>query len=208
MPSTFQALAVILVALLPGGLFMWAVERLVGRYGIGFSDRLLRFVGVSTILHALVAPVTYKLWHDYFRTDAVRQGSVLPWWLWPVGIGYVAVPIVAGTLLGLALNRWSLPAVIEGSNPAPTAWDHLLSRQPDGWIRMKLKSGAWIGGAYAEDSYAGGYPEPADIFVSKAVEIDAETGEFVRDAQGKAKFKEYGFVVRWAEIEYLEFAPR
>lgn len=208
MPSTFQALAVVLVALLPGGLFMWAVERLAGRYGIGFSDRLLRFVGVSVMLHVVAAPVTYKLWYDYFRAEARPEDTLLPLWLWPVAGAYVAVPILLGTLLGVGLRKWDLPALIAGANPAPTAWDHVLSANPDGWIRMKLKSGAWIGGAYAEESYAGGYPEPADMFVSEAVEIDPQTGEFVRDPRGQPVLKGYGFIVRWAEIEYLEFAAR
>ena len=58
MPSTFEARSVVLLALLPGGLFMWALERLVGRYGIGLSDRVLRFVAASTILHVFAAPLT------------------------------------------------------------------------------------------------------------------------------------------------------
>jgi hypothetical protein len=132
---------------------------------------------------------------------------MLPLWLWPVSIAYVGVPIVLGTLLGLGLNRWSLPEVVAGANPAPTAWDHVLSRNPDGWIRMKLKSGAWIGGAYSGDSYAGGYPENADIYVSVAADIDPESGEFVRDKAGDPILKEEGLLVRWEEIEFLQFGP-
>ena len=208
MPGTFQALAVVLIGLLPGGLFIWATERLVGRYGIDFSDRLLRFVGVSALLHVIAAPATYHIWRTYLRPDAQPPDASLPLWLWPVAGLYVGLPIVLGTLIGLGLRKWDLPAVVAGSNPAPTAWDHVLSTNPDGWIRMKLKSGAWIGGAYAEDSYAGGYPEPADIFVSEAVEIDSATGEFAKDRRGRPLLKGCGFIVRWAEVEYLEFAPR
>ena len=47
MPNTFQALAVLLVALLPGALYVWSFERQAGRWGIGLSDRVLRFVGGS-----------------------------------------------------------------------------------------------------------------------------------------------------------------
>ena len=50
MPDTFQALAVITIALLPGALYVWAFERQAGRWGIGFSDRALRFVGGSALL--------------------------------------------------------------------------------------------------------------------------------------------------------------
>jgi hypothetical protein len=73
---------------------------------------------------------------------------------------------------------------------------------------MRLKSGTWIGGAYAEGSYAGGYPEPSDIYVSQAAVVDPETGEFERHPSGKPKLSAYGFLVRWSEIEFLDFAKR
>lgn len=38
MPSTFHASAVVLVALLPGALYVCAFERQAGRYGTGLSD--------------------------------------------------------------------------------------------------------------------------------------------------------------------------
>lgn len=41
----------------------------------------------------------------------------------------------------------------------PTAWDAVFSPHPAGWILMKLKSGDWMGGEYAEGSYAAGYRE-------------------------------------------------
>lgn len=208
MPNTFQGLIVVLVALLPGALFMWAVERLVGRYGIGFSDRLLRFIGVSTVLHVVAAPATYRIWHAYVRDGAQPADELLPLWLWPVLALYVAVPILLGMLVGQAFNRWNLPEIVTGANPAPTAWDHVFSGNPNAWVRLKLKSGDWIGGAYGGTSYAGGYPEPADLFVSIAAEVDPDTGEFARHPNNNPVLQDYGFLVRWDEVEFLQFAPR
>ena len=67
MPDTFQAVAVAVVALLPGALYVWAFERQAGRWGIGLSDRLLRFVGGSALFHAAAAPLTYWIWADRYR---------------------------------------------------------------------------------------------------------------------------------------------
>ena len=69
--------------------------------------------------------------------------------------------------------------VITGSNPAPRAWDYLFGLRPEGWIRLKLKSGGWLAGAYAvqEDdlrSYASGYPEKQDLFLVDMAEVDPE----------------------------------
>jgi hypothetical protein len=208
MPSTFAALAVVLVALLPGGLYLWAVERLVGRWGIGVSDRLLRFIGVSAFLHALAAPATYAIWHDYLRTDAVPEGRSLPLWLWPVLAAYVVGPTLLGTGVGLAMRRWELPELLVGATRPPTAWDDLFSKHKEGYIRMKLKSGPFVGGALAAGSCIGGYPEPADIYIADAIETDPHTGEFAKTAAGDPVFTGYGFLVRWGEVEYLDFAPR
>jgi hypothetical protein len=59
MPETFQSLAVLVLALLPGSLYVWAFERQAGAWGIRLADRLFRFVGFSAVLHALIAPITY-----------------------------------------------------------------------------------------------------------------------------------------------------
>lgn len=208
MPTSFDALAVLVIAILPGASFMWALERIVGGWGIGFSDRVLRFIGVSAILHLLAAGGTYLLWFNYFREGAWNAADKLPWWLWLVVAAYVLIPIVLGTLFGLAVRHKNLPEWLTGSNPAPTAWDQVFFDAPDAWIRMKLKSGPFIGGAFAKGSYAGGYPEPADLWLKEAAEVDPDTGEFARDAHGQAKLKGYGLLVRWDELEYLEFAPR
>src|SRR3546814_6777446 len=81
---------------------MWAFERQAGRWGIGLSDRLLRFVGGSAIFHAAVAPVTHWLWST--RWESARAGSSLPWWLWIVGLGYVSIPVALGTSVGLGVR--------------------------------------------------------------------------------------------------------
>ena len=55
MLETFQSLAVLVLALLPGALYVWALERQTGAWGIRLSDRLFRFVGFSAVLHAVLA---------------------------------------------------------------------------------------------------------------------------------------------------------
>lgn len=92
---------------------------------------------------------------------------------------------------------------------APTAWDNLFSDRPDGWVRIRLKSGAWVGGALragvsGRESYAGGHPEPADLFVAYAVEVDPETGEWVADADGEPRSRDAGILVQWQDVELLE----
>jgi hypothetical protein len=53
-------------------------------------------------------------------------------------------------------------------------------------------------------SYAAGYPEPQDLYLAASVEVDPETGEFALD-DGRPQLGPGGLLVRWEEVEYLEF---
>ena len=206
MPTTFQAVAAFLIAILPGALTVWGFERVSGRWAIGLSDRILRFLGVSAVLHALAAPATYLVWHSYLRTGAYPSGEKLPLSLWGVALAYVAVPLGLGSLIAYGVKvEWPGFAKIVGATKAPTAWDAVFASEPtDLYVLMKLKSGEWVGGQYVEGSYVGGYPEPADIYLRRELQVDQDTEDFVHDANGEAVPEgEYGLLVRWSEIEFL-----
>jgi uncharacterized protein DUF6338 len=83
MPETFQALLVLVLALLPGALYVWAFERLAGAWRVRFSDRVFRFVEVSAVFHALSAPLTYWLWVEFIDSGKLASGEI-PLILWAV----------------------------------------------------------------------------------------------------------------------------
>jgi hypothetical protein len=131
----------------------------VGAWGVSLADRLLRFVATSALFHLAAAPLSYVLWRDYLRNGFTGPDPTLPLWLWLVAGIYVALPIALGVVIGQgALKGHKLALRLAGSNAAPTAWDFLFSPSPNGWVRCKLKSGTWVGGAFADGSYAGGHP--------------------------------------------------
>lgn len=107
MPETFQALLVLVLALLPGALYVWAFERLAGAWGVRFSDRVLRFVEVSALVHAPLAPLTYWLWIEFVRSGRLAAGHV-PLALWLVPLRYVALPIAGGSAVGAATRKGRL----------------------------------------------------------------------------------------------------
>lgn len=209
MPTSFQAVAVLVVALVPGALYVWSFERRAGRWGIGLSDRIFRFIGVSAIFHTLLAPATYWFWSTQWSRLRDQDGP--SWWLWAVAVGYVALPLLVGSWVGYATrkgSRWAL--FFTGPDPAPRAWDYLFQGNRDGWIRLKLKSGTWVAGAYATSvgglrSYAAGYPEDQDFFLATTVSVDPDTGAFLFDEKNEVVLQEGGLLVRWDEVEYLQF---
>lgn len=209
MPTSIQAAAALVISLLPCALYIWSFERQAGRWGVGLSDRLLRFVGASAVFHALVAPASYLLWREYWPT--VQAAGALSWWLWVVPMAYVVLPLAAGTAIGNGSRQGhSWARFFTGPDPAPRAWDYLFQGSRDGWIRLRLKSGGWIGGAFATTesglkSYTAGYPESQDIFLATAVDLDPDTGAFLFQDDGSPSLRSGGVLVRWEEVEYLEF---
>jgi hypothetical protein len=210
MPDTFQALIVLIIALLPGALYTWSFERLVGAWGVGLADRVLRFVGASAVFQAVIAPFTVWVWRTYVLTGRLQDGD-LPAALWLAPLLYVIIPISLGVVVGHGtVNERHWSKAFTGPSPAPRAWDHLFGRRPDGWVRLRLKSGVWLGGAFTSageglDSYAAGYPDDQDLFLAEAYSVDPETGEFELDEHGDVVATGSGILVRWAEVEYLDF---
>ncbi|MCW2783530.1 MAG: hypothetical protein JWP74_47 [Marmoricola sp.] len=209
MPSTFQAVGAVVVALLPGALYIWSFERLAGSWGISLSDRAFRFVGASAFMHAFLAPATYTLWAT--QRTKLDHGLKVSWWLWALALGYVFVPFALGSAVGWATrNSKAWARLFTGPDPAPRAWDYLFQAKRDGWIRMRLKSGVWIAGAHGTAangvrSYTAGYPEPQDMYLAMGVEVDRDTGDFAYDENGSPTVLAGGLLVRWDEVEYLEY---
>lgn len=50
-----------------------------------------------------------------------------------------------------------------------------------------------------------GYPEPQDLYLAASVEVDPDTGEFALGDDGRPRLGSGGLLVRWEEVEYLEF---
>ena len=199
---------VLFVALLPGAFFVWGFERNAGRYGIGLRDRVLRLVGTSAVFLALSSSVLYWLYARYWHS--LIAGESLPVWLLVVPIVYGATPGTLGLILGRQVRygvRWA--RTLAGADRAPRAWDHLFQDHEPGWVRCRLKSGTWVGGMYAEVEkrrpYASGYPEIQELYLTRTLQIDPEDGSFVLDEEDQLIQGAGGLLMRWEEIEVMEF---
>lgn len=203
----FDAAMLVLIALLPGALFTWSYERWAGRFGIGLQDRVLRFVGGSAVLLSAFAAPLYWLYSNHWATVITR--GPLPKGLALFPILYTGLPLFAGGLLGYGWSKnWNWARFLGGKRRAPRAWDHMFQDGPTGWMRCKLKSGAWIGGAFGlyngRKPYAAGYPEPADIYLTATLSLNPETGE-IDTSEGNQVVRDSSILIGWEEIEYLEF---
>jgi hypothetical protein len=209
--DTFQAVAVVILALLPGALYMWAREQRTGRWGVGQADRVLRFVGASSLLHVMLAPLTYYGYGELIQSGRLARGEPLSWWYWLLAIAYVFMPIGAGRLVGTGVRKnWDWVRWIGDIHPAPRAWDFLFARDGlAGWIILRTKDDQWLGGFWAESdegglqSYASGYPDTQELYLVEQFSVD--DGKIVVDDEGDPATLGRSLLVRWDEIAYLEF---
>lgn len=209
MISTFQAVAVAVLAILPGAAYVFAYERQAGAFGVGLPDRFVRFLAASAVMHALLSAGTYALYREAVLSGDLSAGRVPLWAVEVAAVAYLALPTVAGTAVGRGKKNgrpWA--SLLVGPSPEPRAWDYLWSGRPVGFVRARLKSGGWIGGYFAShdgrESYAAGYPEPGDLYIARRAEMDPETGDFVTDEDGDAVLLPTGLLVRWDEIDVLD----
>jgi Family of unknown function (DUF6338) len=204
-PETVQALAIAVVAVLPGAVGVWGYERRVGKWSIASPDRVIRFVATSAAFHAALAPLTYWLWRHYVHSERLDRHDTLPVLLWLALLLYLAVPYALGRMVGWVVTGDLRVGWLREANPAPRSWDFFFARKPSGWLRIRLKSGRWIGGAYAPGSHASGYPEALDLYLVAAAEMDQESGEFLLDEAGDPVLRTGTLFVAGTEIEYFEF---
>jgi hypothetical protein len=215
-PDSFQALTILFLAVFPGAVFVYALERMTGAWGIKATDRILRFVVLSTVLLVLAVPYAYTQWRRFILSDHIASGHAFPWSPYLVALGYLVVlPALAGTLVGWAMgsgHRW--PGRLFGHQvTAPRAFDYLFGGERNGYVRILLKVDPprWVAGAYVtvDDNnrgYVAGYPESPDIYLPVQLECDEASGAFEFDEHGDVIPRERSsLLVDGGSIAYLEF---
>ncbi|HET9877025.1 MAG TPA: DUF6338 family protein [Mycobacterium sp.] len=218
MPSTFQALGVALLALLPGALYELAREQRSGRWGLRGADQLFRLLAFSVVFQVVISPLTYWLYAHYIVTEHLRQGRPVSGWLWVLLLGYLLGPFAFGrfTVLGYryrsrrGASAWErfvarVVNLYTDVAPAPRAWDYLFSyRDRTGWIIVHLKDGSRIAGAWTSSSYVAGYPDDQDLYLSDQVELSTD-GRFRLGDDGLPHSLGKSLLIRWDEVRYLDF---
>jgi Family of unknown function (DUF6338) len=214
MPTTLEALAVALLAIVPGAAFIWGMERLTGAWGIKATDRVLRFLGFSVFIHILISPLTYYLWTRYIHSGHIGRGEPLPYWLYQLAILYVLLPFLLGSIAGYAVvngNPWAV-RLFGYQARAPRAWDALFAQAPVGYMRILLKTEPprWIAGAYITSengrrSASSIYPETEDLYLAVRLQCDPDTGAFDFRSDGTPIRQNGGILIRREDVLYFEF---
>jgi hypothetical protein len=199
LPSTVQELAILLLTALPGLVYLAVRERLLGprppEQELG--SRILRAVAVSVVLDSLymmaLGPQLARLLSNKAGAfaDVVRQPRVA---------GLAALALIVAVPAAVAVGE---AAVLRRRRKArhdetPTAWDALFLRRGSCFIRVRLKSGIWVGGWYGRGSNASAYPQPADLYLESQRRMNPD-GTFGQKVPGTG-----GVYIRASDVEVLE----
>ncbi|HXA27623.1 MAG TPA: DUF6338 family protein [Candidatus Angelobacter sp.] len=120
MPGTFEALGVLVLAIVPGYLARSAWSR--GKtFSRSTSDLTLvvQSIALSLVIQAALSPITFWLFYDV-RDHLDEHPRRLAFW---VVVGFVLVPLIGGYLTGKASDRVA----------------RAVGGQPDGWWRREAR---------------------------------------------------------------------
>lgn len=217
MISTFQALLVALVAVLPGALYTIAREHRTAAWSLDDAAReIIRFLAVSAAFHAVLAPITFYAYRKLIKTGALAAGDVSLWW-WPVLLLYMVLPFALGEITARSrqwgpssgtFKRWLRRGIslYTATSPEPRAWDRVFSR-PDGigLMRLRLTDGSWKAGPFDGASYASNMQGDQDLYLADQVEL-TDDGHFVVNADQTPNLLGVGLLIRWSEVRYAEIS--
>lgn len=194
-PSTFQALAVILLAIVPGFIAtnFWLHTKTWKGRGPDLQT-VLQSLAVSLLIQAIMAPVTI-VWLYPVRNKLEQH----PWWVagW-AGLVVLIVPCLGGILLGRLADIIFDPQTLSTNggvrrglawffrpSPPPTIWDWLFTSQvPSGsYIVVEFDNGRRIAGTFEAGAVAMTSPEPQGLFLPREWSVDSN-GDLLQEVPG------------------------
>ena len=195
MPSTLTALALLLVAVVPGAVALTAYEHAAGRTRGDSNDRIVRFVVATALLAPVVVMFAWLFWRRVLHVpngaggfrNVLRDGQPSAWWtLAPPA--YITAAASAGWIAGSGRERWMRWRMSRRSNrnaPRGTRpWDMLFAGGDPSVVACRLRDGRAVGGLFGGASFASyGSAAERELVLERAYQVD-EDATVLRDEQG------------------------
>ena len=202
MPTTFQALLILVLFIVPGFIMM---QTFTGARA--YSERSdLKFVIQSalfgSLIHIFFAWWTIELYSSYVD-GALLTDSFGQFYLW-LAVVIFAAPALAGTIAGrlarnVRISAWFLNIGIPISQRVPTAWDEVFQDGCGYWVIIELVDGSKVGGKYSTNSAVATSPSSRDIYIEEVYNIDEN------DSFGDAMVGTKGAWVDGTQIKLIKF---
>jgi hypothetical protein len=190
MPTTIEALLIAALVLAPGYIFTQIARRVIAHIEEPTDIRfLLTIISAGTAIHVLIFFWTVRI-VEFYRVDglAKHQWEAYAWaistvFLIPIGLGVLAGQLSLRTPVDRVLDRIGLGYI----DRMPSAWDYVMRREEQGYVRVHLKDNQGIvAGAYGDRSFGSLNSKRSGIFLEETWQLD-DVGNFaqrVADTRG------------------------
>jgi len=180
-PTTYEALVIVVLIFVPGIIFSQLVRRAIMFYPEQMHGwHFLSFGAVGLFLHTLMFPFGTKWVIDWYVAGTIDKywfwtflWFVFTIFLWPVLTGIGTSVVVRYQWVDDQLDKVGMGR----ADRTPSAWDWAVDLHESRWIKVHLRDGTVIGGFYATESLAAVYSSQKDIYLEQMWLIGPE-GEF------------------------------
>ncbi len=204
-PSTSVGLLITVLFVVPGSVYQFVRSRLRGPApdDASATNRVLRALAVSaflaTVYAAAAGPHLVRLARDASEQATVYEqllahGRELA--LWALGLLFLVPAALAVLDFARVKYGWTLRLTYD---PTPRAWDYAFREIEPTYVRVLTPDGVWLGGWYGPNSFVSSYPEPREIYIEVAHQMNAD-GSFGAEQPGSG-----GLYVRCDDARAVEF---
>ncbi len=185
-PTSVEAIAVIVLFLIPGYVFLQFTKSAVAFIPQSVDARY--FFAVITwggLIHFAASRWTIPI-IDWYQNDQLDEHTayVLRWAVLTLGVGPLVAGVVGAWFIKLSWINKALGLIaMDYVSRTPSAWN-FATRTGAAWIRVHLKDGTIIGGVYEENSFADDTDEK-DIFLEQVYNLN-DAGDFTDPVKGNA----------------------
>lgn len=205
LPASAAQLVIALLFIVPGSIYQAVRQRLRGPApdDVNFSNKLFRALGVSTALMAiyvaLLGRALLPLVEESSATGPSWRGAVQH----ASELGWISIALL---LVVPALLAFCDYVRVSGSislkdltyDPTPRAWDYAFADIEPCYIRVLTVDGVWLGGWFGSKSFISSFPEPREIYVETAHEMQPD------GTIGKAQPWSVGMYIRCDDVRAVE----
>ena len=185
MPATLEALAIIILIVMPGFLCWQLLASHIPNTFVSDAHSVITSLIFSILIHLLALPVTISLANKIVAFSALLkevngQNSVAMDWsifAWLVTVLFILPVIVAFIISWFWRANWS-QSVLEKIGLSlvqrtPKAWDWFFLTQKQGfWIIAELDDGTLVGGQYGPESFSSLSPDREDLYLETCYYVD------------------------------------
>lgn len=167
MPTSFDAVFVILLFLIPGFIARGVLSSIYPTSEPSEVRLVLTAIALSCINYGLWSWLLVLAWKGAWYEGAIPLAllAVLILFLSPV-----VFTLAVGSFMRTDAFR-KMRETFGIRHPTPESWDYFFGKGLPCWVIATLKSGRVIGGYYGTDSFASSFPAEEDLYLEKLCDM-------------------------------------